>query len=45
MRLGEGDSLMGVALVAEVDETTPPSEVPPTDAPPETLPENPPAAE
>ena len=45
MRLGEGDSLMGVALVAEVDETTPPSDIPSTDAPPETLPENPPAAE
>ena len=45
MRLGEGDSLMGVALVAEVDETTPPSDIPPMDAPPETLPEIPPAAE
>ena len=45
MRLGEGDSLMGVALVAEVDETTPPSDIPPMDAPPETLPEIPPAAQ
>jgi DNA gyrase subunit A len=45
MRLGEGDSLMGVALVAEVDETILPSDIPPVDAPPETLPEIPPAAE
>jgi len=45
MRLGEGDALMGVALVAEVDETTPPSDIPPMDAPPEMLPETPPAAE
>ena len=42
MRLGEGDSLMGVALVAEVDETTPPSELPPSEATSEILPETPP---
>ena len=44
MRLGEGDSLMGVALVAEVDETTPPGELPPSEATSEILPETPPNA-
>ena len=42
MRLGEGDSLMGVALVAEVDETTPQGELPPTEGTSEILPESPP---
>jgi hypothetical protein len=32
---------MGVALVAEVDETTPPGELPPTEATSEILPETP----
>ena len=41
MRLGEADSLMGVALVAEVDESIAASDIPP----PEALPETPPNAE